>query len=160
MAFEPLQTDEKLTAKTKPAKDMDDAMLAGCTGFVVTSLLSYALVVWPFFVFTESERGQVLALCAALGMIPSVILGIVAARKFGLAGGFGYLGGAMAVAVFLYLRIQQSFLAAMAKQAPAPDYPDVLNLLVPTGWIIQALIVLVVFVPKGEYESEKLTSQP
>ncbi|MDR3690619.1 MAG: hypothetical protein P4L46_14670 [Fimbriimonas sp.] len=152
MPFEPLQTDEKLDQPVKADPDMDTAMLFGCSGFVFTSIGGYILSVWPYLVFQDSEILARLAMCSAIGLTPSALLGIAATRRFGLAGACGFVGGSMATGIFLFLRLDQAFVAALARQAPKPDYPHLLVYLVPAGWIILTLILALVFMPNEEPE--------
>ncbi len=147
MAFEPLQTDEKLDSPVKRAPDMDSVMLFGCSGFVFTSIGGYILTVWPYLVFQDSERLSRLEVSSLVGMLPAAILGTVASRRFGLAGACGFVGGSMASGIFLYLRIEQTFLSSLARQAPKPDYPQILTYLIPLTWIIVSVILALVFVP-------------
>ena len=147
MAFEPLETDEKLENPVKAGPDMDTVMLFGCSGFVLTSIGGYILSVWPYLVFQESEKLSRLGVSSAIGLVPAAILGIFSARKFGLAGACGFVGGAMATGIFLYLRIEQTFISALARQAPKPDYPQILMYLIPLGWLIVSIVLSLIFVP-------------
>ncbi len=150
MAFEPLQTDEKLENPVARPPDMDAAMLFGCSGFVLSSIGGYMLSVWPFLVFQETEKLTTLATAAAIGLTPAAILGIVSTRKFRLAGACGFVGSALSVGIFLYLRIEQTFISSLARQAPAPDYPKVVMYLAPLGWILISAILGLLFLPKQE----------
>lgn len=150
MAFEPLQTDEKIDNPEKGPRDMDAAMLFGCSGFVITSIGGWALSVWPFLVFPDTEKISRLALASAVGLIPAAILGIFATRKFGLAGACGFVGGALSTGIFLYLRIEQIFISALARQAPEPEYPHMVLFLAPSVWILIAAILALAFMPKEE----------
>jgi len=154
MPFEPLRTDEQLKEPVKPGADMDQAMLAGCTGFVVASFASYCLVVWPFFSFQSAEHLRVLLLCCSVGMIPALVLASAASRRAGMAGACGAVAGAMATSVFLYLRLQQVFLAARARQAPEANYPESFVWLIPTVWILLNVLAAVVFAPRPREERD------
>lgn len=150
MAFEPLRTDEKLETPVARKKDMDDLMVAGCSGFVAAALLTYFIAIWPFLVFSEAERWISLAKGAGFGLLPAALLGILAARKFGLPGACGFVGGAMATAIFLYLRLQQAFIAGEADQAPPPDYPRAFLALLPLAWLLIAFAIALAFTPRSE----------
>ena len=150
MAFEPLETDEKLDQPVQANPDMDAAMLFGCSGFVITSIGGYLLAVWPFIVFQDTERLTRLGLAAVVGLTPAAIVGIFATRKFRLAGACGFIGGSMATGIFLYLRLQQEFLAFMARQAPKPEYPSVAMYLIPLSWIVLSAILAIISLPSGE----------
>jgi hypothetical protein len=153
MAFEPLQTDEKIDAPVKGPRDMDAAMLFGCSGFVITSLGGWALSVWPYLVFPDTEKLAMLGLASGAGLTPAAVLGVFSTRKFGLAGACGFVGGALSTGIFLYLRLDQIFISALARQAPTPNYPHLLVYLVPLGWILVATILALAFLPK-EKDSE------
>lgn len=155
MPIEPLRTDEQVPNAKRKARDMDALMLAGCTGFVGTSFVAYALVVWPFFLFQDSERLRSLGICAGLGMIPSLIVGAIATRRMGLSGACGFVGGSMATAIFLFLRLQGVFIGARARQAPEADYPSQFVYLVPLGWILLALLTATLLMPRGEFDVEQ-----
>ena len=150
MAHEPLRTDEKLETPVPRPRDMDAQMLVGCTGFVLASIGGYLLTVWPFFVFSDVQFLRVLAIAAAAGMIPAAIYGGIATRRFGLPGACGFFAGAVATAIFLVLRLQQVFVAAQAQQDVAPNYPPAFQYLVPVAWLLAALLVAALLLPKGE----------
>lgn len=126
-------------------------MLFGCSGFVFTSLVGYFLTVWPFFVFPDNYRLESLLVCITTGFAPSLVLGLIAVRKFGLPGGCGFVAASMATAIFLYLRIQQMFLAADARQSVPPDYPRLWMWVLPLAWIILAVAITILFLPKNEF---------
>lgn len=152
MAFEPLQTDEKLDAPVEKAPDMDAAMLTGCSGFVFASVGGYILSVWPFLVFPDSEKLIRLATASGIGFVPASILGIIATRKFGLAGACGFVGAALATGIFLYLRLDEIFIGALARQAPTPDYPKMMSWLLPLAWILATAIIAIAVLPKEKDE--------
>jgi hypothetical protein len=148
MPFEPLQTDEKLEKPVAKAWDMDTQMLFGCTGFVLAAIGTYLMAVWPFVAFRDAERVGTLAMSAAFGMLPASVFGGVLVRKFALPGACGFFAGSLAVAIFLFLRIEQVFLSAAANQAPVPDYPEAFRYLVPVGYLVFVLILCLVLLPK------------
>ncbi|AIE84269.1 hypothetical protein [Fimbriimonas ginsengisoli] len=148
MPFEPLDTDEKLERPATRVRDMDDQMLFGCSGFLVASLGGYALSVWPFFVFPDTQRLSVLAISLGVGLIPAAILTVFASIKFGMAGACGGVGGAIATAMFLYLRLNQIFLAWMARRIPEPEYPASMQGLIPIAWILAVLLIGMAATPR------------
>jgi hypothetical protein len=147
MPFEPLRTDEQYTGPKEKRSGMDEMMLFGCTGFVLCSVTVYVLSVWPFFLFAEIDRLATLLLALGSGLGPALLAGILATRKFALPGACGFVGGALVGAVFLYLRLEQVFTAALARQIPTPDYPPLLVALVPLGWIVAALVAAIAALP-------------
>jgi hypothetical protein len=150
MAFEPLETDEKLEGPVQKQRDMDTAMLFGCSGFVFTSIFGYILSVWPFFIFPETNKLTMLLTATAIGLTPAAILGMFATRNFGLAGACGFVGGSMATGIFLYLRIDQIFLAALARQAPPAEYPQIITYLLPLAWVLVSGILALAVLPHDE----------
>ncbi len=150
MAFEPLRTDEKLDESPPKSRDMDAQMLFGCSGFIVASVGGYVLSVWPWFAFDQADKLTTVVTCSLLGLLPSGIVGVVCTRKFGLAGACGFVAGALTTAVFLYLRLQQTFLAAMAKQLPQPDYPSAMMGVLPFAWVLLVLMAAFLLLPKGD----------
>lgn len=154
MAFEPLQTDEKLEVPVVQKRDMDSAMLFGCSGFVFTSIAGYVLSVWPFLIFQNTDQIRPLAISAATGFLPAAIIGVIATRKFGLAGACGFVGGGLSTGIFLFLRIEQTFIAALARQGPTPEYPPLMKYLVPSGWIVISAILALIFLPKEREEEQ------
>jgi len=148
MAFEPLKTDEKIEGPIQKQPDMDSAMLFGCTGFVFTSIAGYLLSVWPFLVLPDTEKISKLAIAVGVGLIPAAVLGVFATRKFALAGACGFVGGSLSTGIFLYLRLEQVFISATARQAPAPDYPQVMMYVVPLGWILASAILALIALPR------------
>jgi hypothetical protein len=145
-----MSTNPRGTRK-KPL-DFDSKMLLGCTGFVVTSIVGFLLSVWPFIVFTGLERMEVLEKCALYGLIPAVVVGAVASRRFGVAGACGFVGSALAFDVFLYLRFQEIDLGAEAQRIPTPDYPHAIEWLAPLAWILCVLFVALLVLPKTELD--------
>lgn len=159
MPFEPLQTDEKLDQPAKRAQDMDAAMLAGCTGFVGASLLTYVLAVWPWFVFDTTHRIATLGLCGLVGGGPAVVVGIVAVRRYGLAGACGFVGGGLATAIFMFLRLEQVVALRGDRRMPQPEFPDMWRWLVPVAYLAVVLLVVSVALPRSEFLAEPLTPE-
>lgn len=150
MPIDPLQTDEKLDKPVKAGKDFDAQMMFGCGGFLIAAVAGYMLSVWPFFAFQNVEQLSVLLLAMAVGMGPATALGLFATRKFGVAGACGFLAGAITTAIFLYLRLTQAHLSAMAQQSPRPDWPQVMAVLIPISWVLLVAFLGLLFMPKGE----------
>ena len=147
--MEPLRTDEPLLpGSAKRAKDMDTAMLGGCAVFLTTAISSFGLAVWPHLVYSGAEKLATLRLCLLIGLLPSLILGIVAARQGRLAGACGFVGGALTTSVFLFLRLQQVFITAGSQTGPTPNYSPTAIYLLPLGWFVLALIVAAVTTPR------------
>lgn len=136
--------------RAKKPRDMDTLMLFGCTGFVATSVGTYLLTIWPYMVFLNISEMRMLMLGAGLGMAPALIAGAIVCRKFGLPGAAGLLGGAMASGVFLYLRLRQALMFRGVPEAPQPEYPDAFAWMVPVGWVVATLIVILLFIPRDE----------
>lgn len=134
---------------------MDTVMLFGCGAFVAGAVTIYLLSIWPFFAWPDVHRIRTLALCSAAGLLPALIVSAIATRRFGLPGACGAIGGALTTAIFLYLRLQQAFIAAAAKQDTRPDYPPLLQGLVPIAWVLAIVLVGVLLLPKGELPSEE-----
>jgi hypothetical protein len=154
MPFEPIRTDEKIESQVKPPRDMDTHMLVGCWGFAATSLVTYALAVWPHFVFHQVHLKATLGLCFALGLIPAGVAGAMASRKWGLAAAAGFLGGSMATGVFLFLRLQQAHIIKDATQAPQPDYPESWVWIIPLAWTLVCLLLGLAATRREEFETE------
>lgn len=152
MAIEPLKTDEPFVGNESKPPDIDAQMLTGCSGFLISSVVGYLLAVWPFIVIPEIQTLNKLFLAGLLGGIPNGILGLYISRTRGLAGACGFVAGAMAMGVFLYLRIQQIFLAYHARQAPPPEYPEMFSWLIPLTWIMVCLLLAVLILPPKELE--------
>lgn len=150
MPFEPLRTDEKLDREAERPRDMDAHMIAGCAGFVATSLSAYFLALWPQLVFHQGYQLATLAAATGFGLIPACVLGAFAARRFGLPGACGFLGGIMAYAVFLHLRIQQFLAARGSRDLPQPEYPDEFQWMVPMLALMLAVLVAALSLPKSE----------
>lgn len=155
MPLEPLQTDEKLDKPVPKERDMDTVMLFGCGAFVAGAITTYLLSIWPFFAWPEVHRLRVLILGIGAGLVPALIVSAIVTRRFGLPGACGVVGGALTTAIFLYLRLQQAFIAAAAKQDTRPDYPPLLQGLVPLAWVLSVALVAVLLLPKGELPSKE-----
>ncbi len=135
----------------KPAEDdMDGQMIVGCTGFLILSIIGYTLAVWPFFAFLQIETRAGLLRNVAIGLLPHLLLTLLGARKFGIAGACGAAGGAAAVAVFLYLRLMQVGMAALVDQGRTPEYPASMSAILPCLWIAAVITVGILAVPNEE----------
>lgn len=150
MPLDPLQTDEKLTKAVKKSRDLDTVMLVGCGGFVASSFTVYGLSVWPFFIIQDVFTTAQLAKVTAMGLLPAMLATAIIARKGGLAAACGTIGGALTTAIFLYLRMQQLFLAALAKTDKPAEYPDSLQFLLPLAFVLGILLLVILLLPKRE----------
>jgi hypothetical protein len=141
-------TDEPIEQSVQQKKDFEAELMRGCLVIGAASLITYALCVWPFTAFPEySVVG--LSQIAATGLLPSLVFGIFMARRAGLAGGTGFFGGALAAAVFMHLRLQQTALGYITKDMPRPDYPAWIGWALPPIWVVIAGLAALVF-SKGE----------
>jgi hypothetical protein len=154
VSFEPLQTDEKLDRPVKPGPTFDTQMLIGCGSFVVTSFFTYALAVWPWLAFPLTHQVATLAWAIGLGLVPACVMGAVATRRAGLAGACGFLGGIMASAVFVHLRVDQHMLGRVVRDLPLPEYPTNWKYLLPAAYVLFAGIVIAFALPRGEIGDE------
>ncbi len=151
MPFEPLQTDEPIERHTRRIKDFESSLMSGCATIVLGSLITYGLTIWPFFVF-EEYRVSGLAMAMATGAGVAAVFGMICTRKFGLAGASGFIGGAMASAIFIYLRLQQTVAVRGHHDYLQPEFPDRWSWLTPLAWFLAALAVALLFLPKEQEE--------
>lgn len=137
-------TDEEIEVSESPKKDFESQLMAGCTTIVLSSLITYGLTVWPFLSLPEYS---IVGLCNILlfGAVPATIFGVIVSRKFALAGAAGYFGGAMAGAVFMQIRLQQTMLARFVKDLPKPDYPESMAWIVPVSWFLFSALMAWIF---------------
>jgi len=154
MPFDPIRTEEKLEAPVRAGRDFEGQLLFGCGTFVLASVITYVLSAWPFFVVAEMYLLRPFLIARALGRIPSTIFGLIVMRKTGLAGGCGFLAGAMTQGVFLFLRMEQLLLGHSVVDLPRPELPLSWGWIVPTVWAVSALLLVVLFVPKRELADE------
>jgi len=152
MSFEPLQTDEQLETPAPTERDTDTVMLVGCTGFVASSLITYVISIWPFFLFTETHRLLQLAQCAGLGLLPAVVFGAYVTRRFGLASAAGFIGGGLSAAIFLYLRLLEVNLRRVQRDLAQPDYPESWIWLVPFAWVLMLFLVVALTIRPSEID--------
>ena len=150
MPFEPLRTDEPLEGPKTKHRDIDSQMLAGCTTFVSVSLLSYGLAVWPHFMFQNTHELKTLGLASALGLLPAAALGGYSVWKWGLAAAGGFVSGALAVSIFLMLRLKQVVMMEGIKDLPQPEYPESWQYLVPGAWMLVVIALIATFLRKEE----------
>ena len=160
MPFEPLQTDEKLDHSVKRERDLDTHLLFGCSQFVVQSIAIYGLSVWPHFLYPAVFALKQLGLNFAIGFLPAAILAAISARKFGLAGAAGSLGGGLAFAIFLFLRLQQLFVPSLLNDAPKPEWPQQWVWLIPLVAIGALVAILYFSLPKAELEWSENANHP
>lgn len=145
MPFEPLRTDERLETPVRE-RDFDTHMLFGCGSFVVASFATYALGAWPFFALPNTHLIGALGVACAAGLLPALAFGAFASRRAGLAGACGFVGGAMAVAVFLFLRMEQVMMGYDMRDLPLPEYPRTWGWMLPAAWMVAAALVAGAFV--------------
>ncbi len=150
MSFEPLQTDERLDSQVKRERDMDSEMLVGCTGFVLASVLHYFIGAWPFAIFSEIYLLQTLAIASACAIIPSLIFTAIATRKGGISTAAGCFGGGFAIAIFLYLRLEQFNLVRGQRDMPQPEFPPIWAVMLPAAWLF-LILATVLFALKIEH---------
>lgn len=154
MAFEPLRTDEKLDKPIKKRPEFEMQMLSGCMVFGVMAFLTYALGIWPFLVIPELHLLRQIGIAAAAGGIPIVLLGSIAAFRGGLAPACGFLGGSLALSVFLYLLLGQIELGHTLPDMPKPDYPPIMTWWAPAAWTLTSVMITVIFGRLGEKRLE------
>ncbi len=146
MPFDELKTDEKLTEPQRRLKDFEGQLMVGCGVVVVVSLFTYVLSVWPFFRFPEYEISGLITI-AVIGGVPATILGAIAVRRCGVPGTSGFVGGAMASAVFMYLRLRETMLAKLNPDLPQPEYPERWAWMVPLAWVLWTVAVSLILMP-------------
>lgn len=152
MSFEPLQTDEQLDAPVPTERDTDTVMLFGCTGFVSSSLLTYFLAIWPFFLFTEIYLVAGLAKSAAAGLLPALVFGAYVTRRFGLPAAAGFVGGGLAAAIFLYLRLVEVNLRRAQRDLAQPDFPEAWVWIVPLAWVLMLAVIAMLMIKPSEID--------
>jgi hypothetical protein len=144
MSFEPLKTDEpKAPGQEKREKEFEGQILKGSMIIGVTSVVVFILCGWPFLVI-EEYRVSGLFQWAWTGALPALIVGSVAAFKFKLAGASGFAGGALASAVFIFLRMDSNLLRNFVADVAKPDYPDNWKYLIPLAWVVLSLVISVI----------------
>lgn len=158
MPFEPLRTDEKLEEKQKKGPDMDREMLFGCTSFVLASFVVYGASVWPFLVFADIWRIQILLAASAFGFVPAYVLTALGSRKYGIAAACGALGGAMATCIFLFLRLDQVNLGNTVWDLPKPEYPPSWQWLLPVGHLLATVAIMLACLRKDQLLGERNAS--
>ncbi len=153
MPFEPLRTDEKREGSAPTKKDFESQLMQGCGVIVVLSFLILLMTSWPYFAFKEyTVKG--LQSIVAFGCIPATLLGIIALRAFRTAGMSGFLGGGMAAAAFMFLRLQQTILNNYDKDLPHTEYGDQILWLVPVGWLVWSALICLFFLKREDPEHE------
>ncbi len=152
--LDPDGSDEKSAKTDRPVPDMDTQMLFGCAGFVATAIGTYALAVWPHFLWLDTHLTATLALGAGFGLLPAAMVGAYATRKYGLAAAGGFLGGAICGATFLYLRLQQVMAFRGIRDAPQPEYPFAWMWMLPSGWVLLTLLLIALLLRREEFLME------
>ncbi|HEY0867096.1 MAG TPA: hypothetical protein VGE01_06955 [Fimbriimonas sp.] len=127
--------------KHRPSRDLDSQMMAGCSVFVLVAFLGFFLSVWPFFVWGSLWKTDVLLQASLVGFLPFGALGAAAARKAGVPGAGALVASSLAVATFLFLRLEQVRLSGLAQQTPEIEYEASLGIWLPIGWILAACLI-------------------
>lgn len=152
MAFEPINTDEKLEQPVAKERDTDTVMLIGCSGFVSASLITYGMTVWPFFAFSGVHLAAELGKACAMGLFPALLFGAYVTRRFGLAAACGFVGGGLATAIFLFLRLTEVQLRRGARDMEPPDFPSSWAWMLPLVWLILVFAVAMLLIRRSEVE--------
>lgn len=155
MPFEPLRTDEPYRGPKSKQKDLDSIMLAGCGAFVATSLITYALVIWPHFAFPTTHLLATLGLTCGIGMGSASIFGAYVTRKFGVAAAGGFLGGALSTAIFLNLRLKQVLMMDGVDEQPQPEFPANWEYFVPLAWILLVVVIIGLTLRREEFGDDE-----
>lgn len=150
MPFEPLQTDEKLDQPATQGPDFEGQMLFGCTQFVVNSLATYGLATWPHYVFPGIHTLAGFGWNALIGLAPTLLFGGLGTRRFGLAAAAGFLGGSLATAIFLFLRLQQIHVTSALRDAPKPEWPRQWVWMAPVAYLLLTVLAIAVSLRREE----------
>jgi branched-subunit amino acid transport protein AzlD len=140
MGFEPLGTDEQIEPGSRRKKDFESELVSGCFTIIGGSVLVFLLTWWPFLVWnTDTTANLIKALLSAA--VPSLVVGAIMNRKYGLAGGVAFGGGMIVGAVFLYLHFNLALVGFNNVEARSPEYPEVFRWIVPLIWFFLGLSV-------------------
>lgn len=150
MPFEPLRTDEKLEQPIK-REDIDAHLMRGLVAFGFVAGLTYLFIAVPFFVVKGLETPDGLRTAGMIGGIPSLILGLLGARLGKVAGGSGFVAGALIAAAFLYMKLRQIVLFAGKDEMPPLEWNPVLTYVIPICLIAISILVFFVATPRKEY---------
>ncbi len=115
---------------------MDAVMLAGCSGFIIAAFLTYGLAISPCFLGPAIEMVQTLATLGALGEPPCLNVGLVMSKRMSLPAAAGWVGGALATAIFLYLRLDQLTALRNSNLPGEPEYPGNWAVIIPLTWLV------------------------
>ncbi|MCU0315642.1 MAG: hypothetical protein MUC92_03515 [Fimbriimonadaceae bacterium] len=152
MGFEPLKTDEKIPPTNKPKSDFEAQLMSGCSVIVVVAFLTYFLTAWPWFVFPlYTLTGLQTAIVAGCGT--SVVLGGISCFRFRIAGASGFLGGALAAGVFIFLVLNEVGKGRVSQDLPRPEYPERWQWMVPLLFVVACVLVAILLTRKEKTES-------
>ena len=134
---------------------MDSTFLTGCFTVAVLSLLIWGLAAWPFFVF-DMHLKEGLVSAALAGLLPALAVGTFAVIKGGMTGVTGFAGGGFAVGLFAFLQLENIMIGRFGgvEDLPEPNYPHFWAWLMPLIWCLLMIVLILVFLPKGEFEDE------
>ena len=152
MPFEPLNTDEELAEAPRRKNDFEAQLMSGCSTIGVSSIITYFITIWPFTRFPEWSVQGLLAIFA-FGAFPACLFGIFLGRKFTLAGSSGFFGGALAAAVFMHLRLQQTMLGFYSRDSPRPEYPESFAAIIPILWFVVASLIAWIFCKREPHQT-------
>jgi hypothetical protein len=155
MPIEPITTDEKIDGPAaKKKKDFEAHLMGGCMVIVISSVLVFGMSIWPFIPFPEYSV-QGLKQIALFGAVPALVFAAIVSFRFGLAGGAGSVGGALAATIFIFLDLQQTMLGHMTVDLPEPEYPERWVWMVPLGYVLAFVVVALVCVALAPSEKPK-----
>ena len=79
-----------------------------------------------------------------LALVPAILLGAVASRRFGLAGSGSFLAGTLTFGVFFFLRHHPMLAGANVPDKPQFDYPHSFIYLIPViAFLVACLVVAI-----------------
>ncbi len=133
-----------MSQKPNTTADMDSQMLGGCSVFVASSLITYGLAVWPFFVMQPLWESHPLLTATGLAAAGTTIFTLIIGKRAVMAGGFGNLAGVASAGVFVYLTLNHVVpLDAMQKQTITQWDPSV-GYIIPILWFVLTLLIVLV----------------
>lgn len=160
MPFEPLDTDERIGHAKRRGPELETRLAIGCVGFVVVAFVAAGIFMLPFIAWPQVADARRLYLNLGIAAAFAGAFGIGASRRFGLAAAGGFVSGALASALFLYIRLGHFDMGRGIEDLPQPEWPSTFVWLIPAATALFGALVAVLGLKSSELQIGEDSQRP